>query len=92
MATFNKVCAVYNQTKPLVAKGKRPRYGYLAREALSGEEEYQRFAKISYAIRLMSKGIKISAFKAMFRENIDDLELAQEFAQKNEKVFDNLEK
>lgn len=91
--TISKVYGIYNKTKSCISDEKRQNYKDMAYEALNNEDNFKRFEKISYAIRLMYKGIKKNAFNAMFKDNYNDLEFAYNLiCKKNEKVFDNLER
>lgn len=83
----NKAIKIYVSTKPCVDKKYYSQYNVMVCEALKSKEKFNRLEKISYAIRLMAKGISKDAFKAMFKDNLHDLEIANMLVKK-EKILE----
>ena len=71
-----KQIKAYLETRPLVKTEKQPMFDAYFKNAILTEKGFKQFQKVAYAIRLMSKGIKKSAFRAMFEGD----ELALNFA------------
>lgn len=66
----------YLQTRPLVKTEKQPMFNIYFKNCILTENGFKQFQKVAYAIRLMSKGVNKSAFRAMFEGE----ELALKFA------------
>ena len=66
----------YLETRPLVKTEKQPMFDVYFKNCILTENGFKQFQKVAYAIRLMSKGVKKSAFRAMFEGD----ELALNFA------------
>ena len=62
-----KQLQIYIQTRPLVKLEKQPTFDRYFKYAVK-HNKFDEFQKIAYAIRLMSKGINITAFKPIFND------------------------
>lgn len=71
-----KQMKTYLETRPLVKTEKQPMFDIYFKNCILTENGFKQFQKVAYAIRLMSKGINKSAFRAMFEGD----ELALNFA------------
>lgn len=71
-----KQIKTYLQTRPLVKTEKQPMFDVYFKNCILTENGFKQFQKVAYAIRLMSKGVNKSAFRAMFEGE----ELALKFA------------
>ena len=71
-----KQMKTYLETRPLVKTEKQPMFDVYFKNCILTEKGFKQFQKVAYAIRLMSKGVNKSAFRAMFEGE----ELAFNFA------------
>lgn len=75
-----KQLQIYIQTRPLVKAEKQPTFDRYFKYAVKNNK-FDEFQKIAYAIRLMSKGINITAFKPMFADKPRALNFAGELVE-----------
>lgn len=75
-----KQMKVYVETRPFVKVEKQLMFDCYFKRSIKTPEGFNEFQRVAYAIRLMSKGIKKSAFKTMFIKNPESLNIASSFA------------
>lgn len=78
-----KQVKTYKETRPLVKVNKRGVYDAYF-EYTTKNNQFEEFQKVSYAIRLISKGINEGAFRPMFADKPAALRFAGELADTQE--------
>lgn len=79
-----KQMKTYLETRPLVKTEKQPMFDVYFKNCILTENGFKRFQKVAYAIRLMSKGVSKSAFRAMFEDDLLALNFAGACAKEKE--------
>lgn len=79
-----KQIKIYLETCPLIKHEKKETFDKYFKYAVKNNK-FDEFQKIAYAIKLMSKGINIKAFKPMFSDKPRALNFAFECVKEKEK-------